>query len=124
MTTATPVAIQRRCTMVRPQSSQNRLAVFSWRMCGQSTRGPMVLRKAGSSVVATPTETSGMSMPPTPIERRNGTGMTTSATRPMATVSPLNTTARPAVTMAFSTAWWLVIPLVRSSRQRVTMSSE
>jgi len=42
-----------------------------------------------------------------PMLRMNGTGRTTSATSPMATVTPLNTTARPAVSMATSTAsWW------------------
>ena len=42
----------------------------------------------GSSVSATSTEISGISNPPTPTERRNGTGSTTSASRPTATVVP------------------------------------
>ena len=68
----------------------------SVRMCGQSSRGPSVESTTGSSVIATAVETSGISMPPYPIERRNGTGSANSANRPIATVSPLNTTARPA----------------------------
>jgi hypothetical protein len=46
------------------------------------------------------------------------------ASRPMATVVPLNTTARPAVSMARTTASSPVRPWARSSRQRTTTSSE
>ncbi len=54
----------------------------------------------GSSVSATATEISGISIPATPTERRNETGSTISASRPTATVGPLNITARPAVCIA------------------------
>ena len=40
--------------------------------------------------------TSGISMPPTPMLRRNGTGRITSDSRPTATVAPLSSTACPA----------------------------
>jgi hypothetical protein len=43
-------------------------------MRGQSTRGPTLDRIAGSRVSTTAVLTSGMSMPPMPMLRRNGTG--------------------------------------------------
>ena len=52
---------------------------------------------AGSSVAEAAIETSGTSRPPTPIERMNGSGMKTRSARPIATVSPENSVARPAV---------------------------
>jgi hypothetical protein len=91
---------------------------------GQSIRRPTLASSTGSSVTATSTLTSGISMPPKPTLRRNGTGSSTSATSPMATVTPLKTTARPALAMArwvASAAGW---PWASSSRQRVTSSSE
>ena len=110
--------------MSRAHADHPREALSSWRMRGQSTRGPMPPRIAGSSVRTTATLTSGMSMPPRPIERRNGTGTTSSATRLMATVTPLARTAWPAVRTAVTTAVWLSWPCARSSRQRETTSSE
>src|SRR5947209_11948562 len=74
----------------------------------------------GSSVVATAIATSGISIPPTPRLRRNGTGSTTSESSPIATVSPLSTTARPAVCAAATIASELLRPWPSSSRQRVT----
>jgi hypothetical protein len=59
-----------------------------------------------------------------PTLRRLGTGNTTKAIRPMATVSPLSNTARPAVERAVTTAVALSAPWARSSRQRVTTNSE
>ena len=56
--------------------------------------------------------------------RMNGTGSTTSASRPIATVMPLKRTAWPAVSIASTTASWFSLPWSRSSRQRVTKSSE
>ena len=50
-------------------------------------------RMAGVRVRVERTLASGMSAPPTPMLRMNGTGSTMSASRPMATVTPLNTTA-------------------------------
>ncbi len=56
--------------------------------------------------------------------RRNGTGSATMARRPIATVVPLKTTARPAVSIARWTAASPVRPCERSSRQRETTMSE
>ena len=56
--------------------------------------------------------------------RRNGNGTTTRAARETATVTPLNTTEWPAVATAVRTAVSLSAPAARSSRQRITMSSE
>jgi hypothetical protein len=51
-------------------------------------------------------------------------GSTISASRPMATVMPLNTTARPALSIARWTASSLLWPWAHSSRQRDTIRSE
>ena len=120
---ATSAAGKRRRTVIRPQAVQKRLA-FGRARRGQSIRGPTVARITGSRVVATSTLTSGISMPPMPTLRRKGTGITTSESRPMATVEPLKTTAVPAVSIARCTAAPFSRPLARSSRQRSTISSE
>jgi hypothetical protein len=78
----------------------------------------------GSSVIVTAPLTSGISIPPKPTLRRNGTGSATSASRLIATVVPLKTTACPAVSIARCTAASFANPAARSSRQRVTTSSE
>ena len=59
-------------------------------------RGPTTASRAGSSVSDASTETSGISMPPMPIERTSGSGSAISASRPMATVEPETITERPA----------------------------
>ncbi len=81
-------------------------------------------RMAGVRLSVVATLASGISAPPIPTLRMNGTGSTTSEIRPIATVTPLNTTARPAVSIATTTASWLSRPCARSSRHRVTNSSE
>ena len=124
MATPRVAAIERWRTMRRAQAVQARLACCSWRSRGQSTRGPMPPSRAGRRVRLTATETTGMSMPPMPTLRRPGTGSTTRAIRPMPTVRPLSAITRPAVAIAMVTAVWLSAPLARSSRQRVTSSSE
>ena len=96
----------------------------SVRSRGQSIRGPAVARITGSSVIATSTETSGTSTPPYPTLRRNGTGSTIIDSSPIATVSPEKITARPACSMATATASAFGRPAERSSRQRLTTSSE
>ncbi len=84
----------------------------------------MVASSTGSSVIATATLTSGMSMPAMPMLRRKGTGNATSASSEMPTVVPLKTTARPACCIALTTACSLDCPpRRRSSRQRTTTSS-
>ena len=125
--TATPAiaAGQRRRTTKRDQAVQRRPArsspVMSWR---RSSRSPTPASRTGSSVIAASTETIGIISPPKPIERMNGTGTTTSASRPMPTVMPLTATACPAVPIAATTAASPVSPLARCSRQRKTTSSE
>ncbi len=56
--------------------------------------------------------------------RRNGTGSTTIAIRPIATAMPLKMTARPACSIASATAAFFSLPAAISSRQRITISSE
>ena len=60
-------------------------------------RLPRSESSAGCSVSAAATETSGISRPPMPIERMNGTGTTSRSPSPTATAPPENATARPAV---------------------------
>ncbi len=124
MATPTVAAIERWRTIRRAQAVQARLAWASLRTRGQSTLGPMPPSRAGSRVRLTATETTGMSIPPMPTLRSPGTGSTTRAIRPMPTVRPLSAIARPAVATAMVTAVWLSAPLARSSRHRVTSSSE
>jgi hypothetical protein len=116
-------ALQRWRTTKRAHAVQPRLAWSVRRVWRRSRRGPIVASTTGSSVIATATLTSGISMPAMPRLRRNGTGSATSASSEMATVVPLRTTARPACSMAFTTASWSVAPRWRSSRQRTTTSS-
>ena len=59
-------------------------------------RAPSTESIAGRSVIAAVTETIGISIPPMPIERMNGSGSTTSESRPTATVEPDTITDRPA----------------------------
>ena len=117
-------AVHRWRTMTRAQADQPRLARSVRPVWRRSSRGPIVARTTGSRVTATATLTSGISMPAIPRLRRNGTGSATSASSEMATVLPLNTTARPACCMALTTAASLVVfSRRRSSRQRTTTSS-
>ena len=114
-----------RCgTVNAPRRVQPRLALFSVRIRGQSSRGPMLARMTGSRVRATATETSGISTPPIPALRRNGTGNDDQREQADPTVSPENSTARPAELIAAWTACSLSCPWARSSRHRVTTSSE
>ena len=59
-------------------------------------RVPSVASSAGSNVIAVITETVGISIPPIPIERMNGSGSTSIESRPTATVEPETITDRPA----------------------------
>jgi len=83
-----------------------------------------VASTTGSRVSVTSIDTSGMSMLPKPMLRRNGIGTTASTTRLTATVAALNTTARPALAIERRTASSGSWPAARSSRQRVTTSRE
>ena len=93
-------------TTNRAQLLHERRALLSWRIFGQSTFGPMPPRIAGVKVIVVKTLASGISAPPRPMLRMNGTGSTTSESSPIATVNPLKTTARPAVSIAVTTASW------------------
>ena len=82
----------------RAHAVQPRLAWPSWRMRGQSTRGPMPPSSAGSSVIDDEDgDERDQHAADSRRERSPGTGRTTSATSPIATVRPDSTTARPAV---------------------------
>jgi hypothetical protein len=83
-----------------------------------------VASSTGSRVRVTSVETSGISMLPKPTLRRNRTGTTARTARLTATVAALKTTARPALASARWTAASRSWPAARSSRQRVTTSSE
>jgi hypothetical protein len=84
----------------------------------------MVASSTGSRVRVTATLTAGTNMPPMPMLRASGSGSTISDSRPIATVTPLKATDRPAVAIARLTASSLPWPPASSSRQRVTISSE
>ena len=69
------------------------------------------------------TETAGMSIPPIPIERMNGSGSTTMLSRPIATVEPETITARPACHRLDQRRLDL-LTVASSSRKRKIISSE
>jgi hypothetical protein len=81
-------------------------------------RSPSTASIAGSSVIAAITDTAGISMPPIPIERMNGTGSTISASSPTATVEPETTTERPACVIVSTSAVSTSAPSRSSSRKR------
>ena len=89
------IAIAKRCqppvTSWAARRSRTRRGITRKRF----TPRPITARKAGRKVADAMIETIGTSTPPTPIERMNGSGMNTSSPRPMATVSPENSVARP-----------------------------
>jgi hypothetical protein len=124
ITSAAPSASHGRLTTPPVQRDQKRLAVASLRIRGRSIRGPTAARIAGVRVIVASVLMSGMRMPPTPIERRKGTLSAVSDNRPIATAAPEKTTEWPACSTAIITALWLSRPWSRSSRQRVTTSSE
>ena len=55
----------------------------------------IVASRAGRNVAAAAIDTSGTIRPPRPIERMNGSGISTSSASPIATVRPENSVARP-----------------------------
>ena len=67
-------------------------------------RVPISESSAGSSVAEAAIETSGISTAPAPIERMKGSGISSSSASPIATVSPENSVARPAVAIVVSSA--------------------
>jgi hypothetical protein len=86
-------------------------------------RVPSTARSAGSSVSDAATETTGISIPPSPIERTSGTGSSVIARSPMATVEPETTTECPAWTTVSTTADSTSFPSRSSSRKRKIITS-
>ncbi len=86
-------------------------------------RSPSTASIAGSSVIAASTDTSGMSNPPRPMERMNGSGSTIIDTRPTATVEPETITERPACVIVWTSAVSTSSPSRSSSRKRKIISS-
>jgi hypothetical protein len=65
---------------------------------------PITASSAGRRVADAVIDTKGTMRPPTPMERMNGSGISTSSASPIATVRPEKIVARPAVTMVRSRA--------------------
>ena len=86
-------------------------------------RSPSTASSAGSSVIAASTETAGISMPPIPIERMNGSGRMIIESRPTATVEPETITERPACVIVSTSAVSTSSPSRSSSRKRKIISS-
>ncbi len=86
-------------------------------------RVPSVARRAGISVIAASTETAGISIPPIPIERMNGSGRRIIDRRPTATVEPDTITERPAWVIVSTSAVSTSLPSRSSSRKRKIISS-
>ena len=62
-------------------------------------------------------------MPPKPIDRRNTCGKNSSDASEMATVRPEKATVRPAVAIVRRSAASVSLPLLTSSRNRLTTNS-
>ena len=69
------------------------------------------------------TDTAGISIPPIPIERMNGSGRITIESRPTATVVPETITERPAWVIVSTIAVSTSSPSRSSSRKRKIISS-
>ena len=88
-------------------------------------RGPSAASSAGSRISDTAAAISATSMPPMPIENRNRCGKTISDASAAATVTALNRTVRPAVTIVVRSATAVLSPWRSiSSRKREMMNSE
>ena len=74
-------------------------------------------------MIAASTETAGISMPPIPIERMNGSGSRIRLSRPTATVEPETITERPACCIVVTTASSTELPCRSSSRKRKIIRS-
>jgi hypothetical protein len=86
-------------------------------------RCPRIANIAGSSVIATSTDTAGIKRPPIPIERMTGTGRITIDSSPIATVDPDTITDRPACVTVSTIAVSTSRPWRSSSRKRKIISS-
>ena len=67
-------------------------------------------------MIAATIDSSGIRKPPTPIDTMKGSGMKSSSARPIATVTPEKTTARPAVAIVRTIASSFESPRSSSSR--------
>jgi hypothetical protein len=120
---AATMAVHLRRTTRRAQAVHARLAAGRRRR-GQSIRSPTVASSTGSRVRVAATLMAGTSIPPIPMLRSAGAGSTISDSSPIATVTPLKATDRPAVAIARVAASSRSWPAPSSSRHRVTSSSE
>ena len=75
------------------------------------------------SVIAATTETAGISIPPIPIDRMNGSGRMISESSPTATVVPETMTERPACVIVSTSAVSTSSPSRSSSRKRKIIRS-
>ena len=91
--TQKPVSLSIRASSTRVGTTRTR-----------ASHGPSSESSAGRSVTAATIETSGITTPPTPRERINGSGSMIRPASPTATVRPLNTTACPAKRIVGSSA--------------------
>ncbi len=82
----------------------------------RAPRRPASDSSTGCSVAAAAIDASGTRKPPTPIDRMNGTGTSSSSASPIATVIPEKTTARPAVAIVRTIAASVVSARSSSSR--------
>ena len=100
----------------------------AWKRRGNSRtlliRWPSSERSAGSRVIEAITDTAGISMPPMPIARMNGSGRMIMLKSPIATVEPETITERPARRMVAAIASSTSSPFASSSRKRKIISSE
>ena len=85
--------------------------------------GPSSENRAGSSVIDATTETAGINIPPSPIERMNGSGRMIMLSRPIATVEPDTITDRPACVIVSTSASSVERPAASSSRKRNVIRS-
>ena len=85
--------------------------------------GPSIDSIAGSSVIDASTETAGISIPPIPIERMNGSGSRIMLRSPIATVEPEMITERPACVIVSTSASSVDFPSASSSRNRKIITS-
>ena len=125
---AAAIGTGRRLTSLaqRPQNPSSGCPVSTKRFGMTRTllmRSPITASSAGSSVIAVITETAGMSMPPMPIERMNGSGRITSDSSPTATVEPETITERPACVIVSTIAVSTSSPSRSSSRKRKIINS-
>ena len=93
-------------------------------MLSASMRGPRTPSSAGKSVSAARMLIPTTRAPAMPIDRSAVMSNVSNASRPIMTVAPENSTARPAVAMDHATARSTEAPSADSSRKRLTTNNE